>query len=262
MIDKISDTQKVEALFGNWKETLIWSCLENIMGTIYVTSQENPTSAMAVLGDFCFFAGSPEKDLVQYKPESYQKDIIIMIPQNDSWGKLIEETYGEKAKRVTRYAMKKEYSVFDKGKLQKVICLLPPEYSLKMVDEDIFHLCKANDWSADLVSQYETFEEYKSLGIGAVVLKDGVLVSGASSYSSYQNGIEIEIDTREDYRRNGLAYVCGAKLILECLERKWYPSWDAQNKWSVALAEKLGYHFDYEYVAYEVAITKNFRWDI
>ena len=50
----------------------------------------------------------------------------------------------------------------------------------------------------------------------------------------------------------GLASVCGAKLILECQERKLYPSWDAQNLWSVALAEKLGYHFSYEYTAYEV----------
>ena len=49
-----------------------------------------------------------------------------------------------------------------------------------------------------------------------------------------------ETDTREDHRRKGLAYACGAKLILECLERELYPSWDAQNMWSVALAEKLG----------------------
>ena len=67
-----------------------------------------------------------------------------------------------------------------------------------------------------------------------------------------QEGIEIEIDTREDHRRKGLAYACGAKLILECLKRGLYPSWDAQNKWSVALAEKLGYHFDHEYTAYEI----------
>ena len=31
-----------------------------------------------------------------------------------------------------------------------------------------------------------------------------------------------------------------------------YPSWDAQNPASAALAEKLGYHFDKEYTAYEV----------
>ena len=83
-------------------------------------------------------------------------------------------------------------------------------------------------------------------------MKEGEPVSGASSYSSYAGGIEIEVDTREDCRRKGLAYICAAKLILECLERGWYPSWDAQNKESVALAEKLGYHFDYEYVAYEL----------
>jgi GNAT superfamily N-acetyltransferase len=78
------------------------------------------------------------------------------------------------------------------------------------------------------------------------------MVAGASSYTRYQDGIEIEIDTREDYRRKGLAYVCGARLILECLERNLYPSWDAHNRWSVALAEKLGYHFDHEYTAFEI----------
>lgn len=77
-------------------------------------------------------------------------------------------------------------------------------------------------------------------------------MSGASSYSRYQEGIEIEIDTREDYRRKGFASVCGAKLILECLKRNLYPSWDAQNKASVSLAEKLGYHYSHIYTAIEI----------
>ncbi len=121
-----------------------------------------------------------------------------------------------------------------------------------MIDKELFNLCRASDWSMDLVSQYKDYEMYKELGIGVVVLKDKILIAGASSYSSYQDGIEIEIDTKEEYRRKGLAYVCGAKLILECLERELYPSWDAQNKESVALAEKLGYHYDHEYTAYEI----------
>ena len=77
-------------------------------------------------------------------------------------------------------------------------------------------------------------------------------MAGASSYTVYQGGIEVEIGTEQSHRRKGLASVCGARLILECLDRGWYPSWDAQNLWSVGLAEKLGYHFDRPYPAWEI----------
>ena len=77
-------------------------------------------------------------------------------------------------------------------------------------------------------------------------------MAGASSYSRYKDGIEIQIDTREEHRRRGLAFACGAKLILECLERNLYPSWDAQNMWSAGLAEKLGYRYSHTYTAYEI----------
>lgn len=120
------------------------------------------------------------------------------------------------------------------------------------MDEELFGYCRKTTWCRDWVSQYENYAAYREYGLGVVIAKGGEPVSGASSYSSYMGGIEIEIDTREDYRRKGLAYICGAKLILECLKRGWYPSWDAQNKWSVGLAEKLGYHLDCEYMAYEV----------
>lgn len=250
MITKINDTQKAKPLFSNWQETPIWSCLQKIMGSIYADTEENPRSAMALLGDFCFLGGEPSKELIKFQPE--RKNYIIMVPQSEEWAALIEQTYGVKAKQVTRYAIKKEPDVFDKEKLQDIIRSLPNEYTLSMIDEVIFNQCRANEWSKDLVSQYKDYDMYHRLGIGVAILKEGMLVAGASSYSRYLEGIEIEIDTKEEYRRRGLAYVCGAKLILECLDRKLYPSWDAQNKWSVALSEKLGYHFDHEYVAYEV----------
>lgn len=126
------------------------------------------------------------------------------------------------------------------------------EYELRMIDRDIYNDITGNKWSSDLCSQFKNFEEYSKNGIGVVALHNGQVVSGASSYTIYDEGIEIEIDTREDYRRKGLALACGAKLILECLKNNLYPSWDAQNKGSVALAEKLGYHFNKEYIAYEV----------
>ena len=35
MIYEIKDTNKISPLFGHWEETLIWSCLQGIMGKIY-----------------------------------------------------------------------------------------------------------------------------------------------------------------------------------------------------------------------------------
>ena len=75
-------------------------------------------------------------------------------------------------------------------------------------------------------------------------------VAGAGSYCVYRGGIEIEIDTRADHRRKGLAAACGARLILECLDRGLYPSWDAIDLRSAVLAEKLGYHRGEAYVTY------------
>lgn len=240
----------IESIFDFWDETIIWSCLQGVMGEIYTNSTED--AAMAILGDFAFFAGKPCEDLIQWEQENCKQDFIIMVPQNDEWAKLIEIYYGEKAKKVTRYAIKKESDIFDIEKLEQVTLSLPEGYELKLLEEAEYHICRKNEWSKDLVSQYKDYDMYKELGLGVVAMNDGEIVAGASSYSRYEKGIEIEIDTREEHRRKGLAYACGAKLIIECLKRDLYPSWDAQNKWSVALAEKLGYQFSHEYTAYEI----------
>ena len=45
----------------------------------------------------------------------------------------------------------------------------------------------------------------------------------------------------------GLALAVCAKLILTCLDKGLYPSWDAANLASVSLARKLGYQPGHHY---------------
>ena len=85
------------------------------------------------------------------------------------------------------------------------------------------------------------------------VMKDGRPVSVCSSYTSFRDGIEIEVDTLEEERRKGLAAAVSASLILSCLDDGLYPSWDAANPASVHLAEKLGYEFSHEYHCYAIS---------
>ena len=58
------------ALFGGWDETLIWSCLQGIMGSVYADDLNRPTASMAVIGDFTFFAGKPNLELLPAAPSS------------------------------------------------------------------------------------------------------------------------------------------------------------------------------------------------
>lgn len=251
MIIKLDDGRKAETIFQGWQETMIDSCLGNIMGDVYVDDAKIPRSASAVLGDFAFLSGDLCRELADIKTYA-KRDFVIVVPQNEAWARLIEKVHGSRAKRVIRYAFRKEPDAFDEEQLQEVVRSLSDEFMIRLIDEDLYYACKEEAWSRDLVLQYADYERYKRLGIGVVILKDGLLVSGASSYSTYAGGIEIEIDTRKEYRRRGLAYTCGAALILACRKRNLYPSWDAQNTWSAALAQKLGYRFEREYVAYEV----------
>lgn len=247
MVYELEDTSKVKELFADWQETLIYSCLQNVMGKIYVTDTEKPESAFAVAGCFEFFAGRPDRELVAKKPDGF----VIMVPQNEAWSTLIEECYPS-AKKVERFAIKKD-TIFDTEMLRTEISKLPQEYELKQIDADLYDQCLENPVTADFVSVFESKERYLNIGRGMVILKEGRIVSGASSYTRYNEGIEIEVDTLPSERRKHLATIACSALILKCLEEGLYPSWDAQNMHSVRLAENLGYEFDHAYTAYEVA---------
>lgn len=247
MIYQCEETTKVQDLFKNHQSTMIASCIQKVMGKIYVDDLEHPTSAVALLGDFFFVAGKVNEEMMLL----IQQDFIIIIPCELEWETYIEKNYQKNIKKITRYAIKKENDIFDIKKLEGIISHLPSCYQLKLIDEAIYHYCQEHSWCRDFVSQYKDYQTYHELGIGVVILKDNQPISGASAYSRYQEGIEIEIDTLKEYRRQGLALICAAKLILECLKRHLYPSWDAHNQASVQLSQKLGYHFDHEYVAYE-----------
>ncbi len=247
MVYEIKDMDKVKHLFEGWEETLIYSCLQKVMGKIYVTDLQNPKSAFAFVGCFGFFAGETDKELVMNKPDGF----VIMVPQNEAWAELIEECFPA-AKQVMRYAIKKD-THFDREALQRKKEKLPEEYELRKIDSDIYDKCLKSPVTADFVSSFDNKEHFLKMGRGMVILKEGEIVAGASSYTRYEQGIEIEVDTVKEERRKHLATIVCSALILQCLEEGLYPSWDAHNMNSVHLAEKLGYEFDHEYVAYEVA---------
>lgn len=113
MVYEIKDPETVSALFGSPKEAILRSCLEHIMGTIYADDNKHPSAAMAVLGDFSFYAGTPNQKLAAFRPQSSGGDFMIRIWQHKSWKNTILAHYKERARIVSRFATKKEPGIFE-----------------------------------------------------------------------------------------------------------------------------------------------------
>lgn len=250
-----SQMKSVEKLFEYTEETLIKSVLQGYMGHCWADNADHPTCANVFVGDICFLAGDYSSDeamdIVRCAPPE-ANDVFIIVPQNEGWGKLVESCYPNVFSKGTRYAIKKEKDCFDVEKLQSFVDALPDKFTLRRIDEELYHKTFEHPDNRDFCGQFESAEDFVMRGIGYCAMDGDVMVGGASSYTVYRDGIEIQVSVVKEYRRMGIASACAARLILECLKLGLYPSWDAANMESVKLSEKLGYHFDFEYEVYFV----------
>lgn len=248
MIIEIKAPGTVAPLVRNWRETMLWSYLEGRMGRAFAPEGGAARSAMICVADFYCFAGAPDTELAAFDPPGASPSAVL-VPQNAGWARAIERARPG-AKRITRYAFQKR-DTFDRDKLRRMTAL-PQGFALCPVDEKLYHAARAEQWSFDLVSQYPTYADYAAHGRGFAATEGEALVCGASSYTDWSGGIEIEVDCRPDRRRRGLARACAAALMLDQLARGLHPSWDAANEISAHLADTLGYEPAGAYPAFEI----------
>lgn len=256
MIARLANPAAASALFDGWSETVIWSCLQGIMGCVLADDPTRPRSAAAVLGDFAFIAGAANPELIRTVLSHDEPRPMILVPRDAAWSACIEAALKGNASHITRFATRKDPADLDRTRLLDLARDVPHGVELSPIDARLHRACTGADWSCDLVSQFPKYEDFQHLALGIVAVESGVPVAGASTYARYRDGIEIEVDTHPDRRRRGLARVCAAALILAALDQGLYPSWDAHTRASLALAKQLGYRFDYAYDAYLVSSSR------
>lgn len=251
---RLAQPESAEKLFENWPETPIWSALEGAMGCIWTVADE-PRAALCDIGDFLFLAGPAEEAETRLLLECWRREkggSRILVPRDPACGRLIENIFGADARPGRRCAFLKGGEGFDREKLAGFVSAVPADVMIVPFDRDLYHQALQNDWSRDFVSQFRDADDYLTRGLGFAALCGGELIGGASSYTRYSKGIEVQVETRSEWQKRGIASACCAALILECLNRGLYPSWDAANPASAALAEKLGYRKVGLYPAWEI----------
>ena len=75
MMHKLDTPSLAAPLFGDWAEGMIWACLQGRTGAIL--ANDTLSSAAAVLGDFAFFAGTPDTALLD------AVSVPLLVPQTD-----------------------------------------------------------------------------------------------------------------------------------------------------------------------------------
>lgn len=247
------DRKKLYPIFKNMSDTLILSYIEGHMGEAYYV--DDFKVALIYVNPFVFLAGDINSDNIEELLKTIP-DQSLLVVENEEFEKLIEERFKDKANKFKRYAFVRDINNFNYDYIKGCINKLSKDYVLKRIDEEVLENESFCNLSEDFIINFKSKEDFLKRGLGYVVLKDNEVISGATSFSIYDEGIEIEIDTHKDYRQKGLATIIAAKLIIECLDKGIYPNWDAANLTSVALAKKLGYVLHEEYDTYYIDLNK------
>jgi RimJ/RimL family protein N-acetyltransferase len=107
-------------------------------------------------------------------------------------------------------------------------------------------------WSADLVANTVSIDAKFPSGFGFIARLDDRIIGGVGCFTVYASGVEVEIDTRDGYRRHGVATELAKRMLVECKTRSLQCHWDAMNAESAALARKVGFVRDRTYWSYEM----------
>ncbi len=247
--------ESIQPICAGSRDVLLRGAMEGTIGRVWVPSLTGSSYCLVVVGDFAYLLGLPPKgeQALDLKGQIYESASQAFIyPQNEMWADWIEEQFAGQQRLVVRYALKKDEHHFDLDRLRGYVASVPKGVRLRRIDERLYHLAMKEEWSRDLCANFESVEDFMKYGFGYVALKGRELIAGCSCYGVSEGMMEIEVDTRRDWRRQGLALACSAAFLLECLEKGLVPNWDAVNLQSVGLAEKLGYVFEKEYQVYRL----------
>lgn len=250
---KKNEMYNIANLLKGVEDSMVIACLQGYMGSAYVDRLPDPTIAMIVSGEYSFFGGNANseaaKELVRniFDYIEGESSVAIYADDNLQWRDLLLSVSENNPVEVTRYGILQKDYEFDKDKLNNFIHSMPEGYELTRFDKQIYEQAMSEAWSMEFCETFDTVEDYLEKGFGFGAIYQGQLVSGASTMTVYDGGTEVQIATKEEFQRRGLAIPCAAALLLECMNRQIRPCWDAATLISKHMALKLGYEYKGEY---------------
>ena len=225
---------ELKRFFPGTRDTLLLSALEGYTGKAFENSAK--TAALVVSRGFVFLGGKAQERFFREAAACFP-DCFLTFHGSRAWLQ-IARAWGAGV-AMTRFAMETPEK-FDEALLSR-LAVPPAGYEVRVGDAEAYGQCLAAAWSEDLASCYGDAQAFAADALMIGAFRDGALAAGCGVYARTADSVEIEIDTRPDCRRQGLAACCAAAFLLQCVRRGLRPHWDAMTPISRDLALKLGF---------------------
>ena len=226
-------------------------------GDIYADSPENPTYALFWhVSGFAYLTGIPHKEDMDeiyalMKNQSGQNPRRFVLELKDDQTATYFERKDDVEKHPRYRFWLRDNAPEEDGQFEKPEQAIPDGFEMKEIDETLVkqitgRIVPSQFWSSA--------EEFVQKGKGYCLLKGGEVASVAFSAAVSSKQVDIGIETKECYRKKGLAAVVAGQMICYAKSIGKEPVWDCDktNSGSKATAEKIGFKVMAEHAYYKV----------
>lgn len=240
MIQIPAHQAQISHFYNHPGNVFIECILDGEFGMVEVDELPLPNVAMIRYADLVFPGGNEKHPNAVAMIEGIPLDYGI-FPATPAWFKKTCEILGPKVISLERFSFTGE--ALDPSHLREIAAKVPDGYRLAAIDAQIAGMLTTEPLplSRDHVFNFASVENFLRSGFGYCLLKEGEIVSAASTFAVSKSGIEIQVNTVDSERGRGLAAIVSAALILESMRRRLTAHWDAANQTSARLAQRLGY---------------------
>jgi GNAT superfamily N-acetyltransferase len=226
-------------------------------GRIFVDDLDHPSAALMcrtygyfVGGDVC---ATSLRQFMKDAPDEVFKDFYGFVPIETEWVQALLADFGGELIDIDRLNFKFEGRIEDIGKGKPP----PPGAEIRRIDRDLAE--RIDSQPPPLIQIFwSNYESFFDGGFGFCTMVDGDIASVAFTVAVSDREANIDVETMEGFRRQGLSMLTSTAYIAHCLEHGMTAAWDCDsfNEPSALLARKLGFT---EYPPFHQLSTPGYR---
>lgn len=246
------DYYKVKELITSTNELSIFSVLEGIMpGEVYVDRLNEPTATFIKTSECNLIAGNPSNADFNRSISSELDFWDQITPDSTDWYKEIPKIHLNKF--VREY--KRRHYILAAEDFLKRKSELPAGFYLKKAEPNELKSMNLENTEDVLewIDGWGSEETFIKHGTGFVIHNGSTIVSWSIADCSIGDKIAIGIHTDKKFQGQGFGIQVASKTVEDCLENGYKSvEWLCvdSNKGSIAIAEKLGFNYNNEYISY------------